>query len=104
MNQTSDPDSSDGQRRSEQTPSADKSSPKDKIRLSKSSSSDGDLENFAPLPVSPLDQPFFLLFTVAFIFFVVVWIYVIPGFVAWRDGVLTSSDIAKHLTGKAAIV
>lgn len=39
--------------------------------------------------------------TIVFILLVVFWIYAIPGYVAKNDKVLSSVDIAQHLTGDA---
>ena len=54
------------------------------------------------LPTSPWDQRSFGVFTALFVFFVVVWVYGIPGYVARHDGVLSAAGVAKRLKGEAA--
>ena len=60
------------------------------------------LNNIDPIPIPPWSQRFFGLYCAAFVMFVIAWIYVIPGYVAWREGVLTSDGVVKHLKGAAA--
>jgi hypothetical protein len=54
------------------------------------------------LPESPWSKRGFTIGLITLVVFLLFWVYVIPGYFAWRDDVLTSAGVAKHLVGESS--